>query len=191
MAWQVDFVVEAAAGLVGVFAGVLLALGVERARRRREVVAERARTAESVVDLRKTILTSVVRNTSEAKRLAMEFERKERDPYLFDFAFELAVWAATQPQFMLLAPLEERVLFTRFFDRVARCSTLLEFGRRVRSEVEVRQLGTDAGDIGLYAKVDDRLREAAEDTRLDGIVLVTDFGGLMHQRLLGLQPAIA
>jgi hypothetical protein len=186
----VEFVVNTAAGLVGVFAGVVLALWTERKREERQGVAEQATRAEELVHTRRVILSSVVKNTSEAKRLGAALDN-DTDPYLFQASFELAVWEATQSQFMRLAALDERVLLSRFFDQVARLMHLMEFTRTLRVQLELRTASMDAGDRALVTQSAARLREVSDEVRLDGLVVVTDLGESLHKRLLGIREAAA
>jgi len=184
----VDFAVNTAAGLVGVFAGVVLALWTERKREGRQGVMEEAARAEELVHTRRVILSSVVKNTSEAKRLGAALDN-DTDPYLFQASFELAVWEATQSQFMRLAALDERVLLSRFFDQVARLVQLMEFTRTLRVQLELRTASMDAGDRALVTRSAARLREVSDEVRLDGLVVVTDLGESLHKRLLGIRES--
>ena len=84
-----DFLVNTAAGLVGVFAGVVLALWTERVREARQKRKEEGALEQDLVHSRRLVLSSVVKNTSEAKSLGTTLETSE-DPYLFEISFELA-----------------------------------------------------------------------------------------------------
>jgi hypothetical protein len=179
------FALDTAAGLVGVFAGVVLALWAERHREARQGAKEQAALAQDLVHSRRLVLSSVVKNTSESKRLGSVLE-SDADPYLFQVSFELAVWEATQIQFMRLASLDERVLLSRFFDQVARLMRLMEFHRQLRVQIELRQSALDAGDRALLEQSAKRLHVVADDLRIDGLVVVTDLGEPMHKRLLGI-----
>ena len=181
----VDFAVNTAAGLVGVFAGVVLALWTERKRDAKQTSKERAELERDLAHSRRLVLSSVVKNTSEAKRLALTLETDE-DPYLFQSSFEIAVWDATQIQFMRLASLDERVHLSRFFNQVNRLTGLMEFHRQLRVQLELRPSSLDAGDQALLAQSAERLRVVADDVRIDGLVVVTDLGESMHKRLLGI-----
>ena len=185
-----SFALDAAAGLVGVFAGVLLALWTDRRREARQAAKEQAALEQDLAQSRRLVLTSVVKNTSEAKRLGRVLE-SEDDPYLFDVSFELAVWEATQTQFIRIASVDERVLLSRFFDQVARLIHLADFHRQLRVELELRQSALDSGDRSLLLQSARRLRVVAEDVRIDGLVIVTDLGEPMHKRLLGMHDVEA
>jgi hypothetical protein len=181
-----SFLLETASGLIGVFAGVVLALWTERKREARQNAKERDALAEELVHSRKLVLSSVVKNTSQAKQLAAVLS-SDVDPYLFEVSFELAVWEATQIQFMRLAAIDERVLLSRYFDQVGRLNRLMDFHRQLRVQLELRQIGLDSGDRSLLAQSAQRLHAVAEDVRIDGLVIVNDLGEPVHKRLLGIQ----
>jgi hypothetical protein len=185
-----DFLVNTSAGLVGVFAGMVLALWTERLREARDQAKEQATLEQDLAHSRRLVLSSVVKNTSEAKKLGSVLET-DADPYLFDISFELAVWNATQAQFMRLASVDERVLLSRFFDQVGRLTRLVEFHRQLRVQLELRQAGLDAGDRSLLNQSAERLHAVADDVRIDGLVIVSDLGEPVHKRLLGIQEAAA
>jgi len=185
-----SFWLDTAAGLVGVFAGVILALWTERKREERQHAKELAAQQEDLAQSRRLVLSSVVKNTSEAKQLGLTLA-KDDDPYLFQVSFELAVWEATQIQFMRLASVDERVLLSRFFDQVRRLIRLMEFHRQLRVQLELRQSALDAGDRSLLAQSADRLKVVADEVRIDGLVVVTDLGEPMHKRLLGMQQDLS
>ena len=184
-----NFLVELTAGLVGVFAGAILALWADRQARARRAADAEAELQEHLAQSRKLVISSVVKNTSEAKRLRAALASND-DPYLFQVGFELAVWEATQAQFVQIASLDERVLLTRFFDQVRRLTKLIDFHRQVRAELEIRQIGLDTGDRALLDDLLSRLRSVADEIRIDGLVVVSDLGDPMHRRLLGMhEPA--
>lgn len=183
-----DFVVEASAGLVGVFVGVLLALWVERRRHRFVERRDQEQEAARLEDARSLVLMSVVKNTSEAKRLVGRLDDAS-DPYHFNAAFETAVWEATQASFVHLSNLDERVQFARFFDQVRHLKGLLVFQRDLLARHELSHVAADSGDRALFTGINDRLRGVAHDVRLEGVVLVSDHGSTNHKRLLGLATA--
>jgi hypothetical protein len=183
---MIEFLIELSAGLVGVFAGAALALWVDRRARAHRANAEQARLEEELANSRKLVISSVVKNTSETKRLSRLLEGEE-DPFLFRVTFESAVWEATRAQFVQIASVDERVLLTRFFDQIRRLSNLIDFHRRVRAELEISSAALDAGDQKLLDDLRTRLREVANDIRIDGLVIVTDLGDAMHKRLLGIK----
>ena len=183
---MIEFLIELSAGLVGVFAGAALALWADRRARAHRANAEQARLEEELANSRKLVISSVVKNTSETKRLSRLLEGEE-DPFLFRVTFESAVWEATRAQFVQIASVDERVLLTRFFDHIRRLSNLIDFHRRVRAELEISPAALDAGDQKLLDDLRTRLREVANDIRIDGLVIVTDLGGAMDKRLLGIK----
>lgn len=185
-----NFLVELTAGLVGVFAGAILALWADRQARARRAADAEAELQEHLAQSRKLVISSVVKNTSEAKRLRAALASND-DPYLFQVGFELAVWEATQAQFVQIASLDERVLLTRFFDQVRRLTKLIDFHRQVRAELEIRQIGLDTGDRALLDDLLSRLRSVADEIRIDGLVVVSDLGDPMHKRLLGMREPAA
>lgn len=182
----IEFGIEAAAGLVGVFAGAALALWADRRARRHQADEEEVRLQEDLANARRLVISSVVKNTSEAKRLVQALDSDD-DPYLFRVTLETAVWEATQAQFVRLASVEERVLLTRFFDHVRRLSRLMEFHRHVRADLEVRGQQSVHDDQHVLSDLQKRLKEVASDIRIDGLVIVTDLGDAMHKRLLGIK----
>ena len=183
---MIEFLIELSAGLVGVFAGAALALWADRRARAHRANAEQARLEEELANSRKLVISSVVKNTSETKRLSRLLEGEE-DPFLFRVTFESAVWEATRAQFVQIASVDERVLLTRFFDHVRRLNSLIDFHRRVSADLEISPAAADAGDQKLLDDLRTRLREVANDIRIDGLVIVTDLGDAMHKRLLGIK----
>jgi len=186
MEYLVTFFIELSAGLGGVFAGAALALWADRRARAHHVAEEELRLKEDLANSRKLVISSVVKNTSETKRLGRLLE-EESDPYLFRVTFESAVWEATRAQFVRIASVDERVLLTRFFDHVRRLSSLIEFHRKVRADLEIRTSTPDTGDQRLLEDLRSRLREVANEIRIDGLVIVSDLGDGMHKRLLGIK----
>lgn len=188
MQYVIEFLVELGAGLGGVFAGAALALWADRRARANRAAQEQKLLNEDLASSRKLVISSVVKNTSETKRLGRLLEGEE-DPFLFHVIFESAVWEATRAQFVRIATVDERVLLTRFFDHVRRLNSLIEFHRRVRAELEISQVALDAGDRRLLDDLRARLREVANEIRIDGLVIVSDLGDPMHKRLLGIKPS--
>jgi hypothetical protein len=186
MDYWISFLIELSAGLIGVFAGAGLALWVHRKAQEHHAQAERDRLQEDLENSRRLVISSVVKNTSESKRLVRLLQGTE-DPYLFQVTLENSVWEATRSQFVRLASVDERVLLTRFFDHVRRLDRLIEFHRKVRADLEVGEAAPDAGERKLLEDLNTRLQEVANDIRIDGLVLVTDFGDAMHKRLLGIR----
>jgi hypothetical protein len=185
-----EFAIQSGAALIGVFGGVLSALWVERRRRSAEEARQRAREAARLGEVRDLLLSSVVRNTSEAKRLLGMLGESE-DPYHFQVAFDMAVWEATRDQFVGLAPLDQRVQFALFFDQIRHVSHLLDFQRQVRAQHEVSQTRTDVGDRDLFDRMVARLRTVVEDVRLNGLIIVGDHGTTLQKRMVGMTPSAA
>lgn len=183
----IDFTVELVVGMIGVFAGAALALWADRRAREHQEVEKKAELEQDLANSRQLVISSVVKNTSEAKRLGQTLG-DELDPYLFQVTLESAVWEATRAQFVRIATVDERVLLTRFFDHVRRLNRLIEFHRRVRADLEISTLALDSGDRQLLDDLRTRLQEVADEVRIDGLVIVSDLGGAMHKRLLGIKP---
>ena len=96
---------------------------------------------------------------------------------------ELAVWEAAQSQFVRNAPLDDRILLSRFFDQVRRLARLLDFYRDVRAEIGHEQ---NEAALRTCENIAMHVAEIAEDVRLDGVVIVTDHGDATQKRFLGL-----
>ena len=190
MDFATNFAVETIAGLIGVFAGMILALWTERRRETRRETEDKAAQAKVHQQLRSLLLSSVVKSTSEAKRVSTLLSGND-DPYLFQVSFELSDWEATQDQFVRIAPLDERLLLTRFFGQVGRLRRLIEFHRQTRAQLELRNTRADQGDQALLHDTVARLKVVADELRIDGLVVVTDLGEPIHKRLLGMKEAVA
>ena len=52
---------------------------------------------------------------------------------------------------------------------------------------EISPAARDTADQKLLDDLRNRLREIANDIRIDGLVIVTDLGDAMHKRLLGIK----
>jgi hypothetical protein len=180
--WQTDFLVPIAVNVVGVFVGVLLALWTNRRTQRFADAREARRLSAEFADLREVVLSSVVKDTIEAMRVKSSLA-SSADPYMLGIYLELAVWEAAQSQFVRHAPLDDRILLSRFFDQVRRLGRLLDFYRKTRANQSLER-GAEPG--GTSDKIATHLTELAEDVRLDGIVIVTDHGDEMQKRILGL-----
>jgi hypothetical protein len=180
--WVTDFFVPLAVNMVGVFVGVLLALWTDRRRQEFADAREVRRVAAEFTDLREVVLSSVVKDTIEATRIKASLASKS-DPFLLEIYLELAVWEAAQSQFVRHAPLDDRILLSRFFDQVRRLARLLDFYRDVRAEI-----GHEENQAALRTceNIAMHLAEVAEDVRLDGVVIVTDHGDETQKRFLGL-----
>jgi len=168
--------------MVGVFAGVVLALWADRRRQEFADAREARRKSAEFADLREVVLSSVVKDTIEATRIKASLASKS-DPFLLEIYLELAVWQAAQSQFVRHAPLDDRILLSRFFDQVRRLARLLDFYRDVRAEIGHEQ---NEAALRTCENIAMHLAEIAEDVRLDGVVIVTDHGDATQKRFLGL-----
>lgn len=182
MNWVTDFFVPLAVNMVGVFVGVLLALWADRRRQEYADARDARRLATEFSGLREVVLSSVVKDTIEATRIKASLASKS-DPFLLEIYLELAVWEAAQSQFVRHAPLDDRILLSRFFDQVRRLARLLDFYRDVRAEIGHEQ---NEAALRTCENIAMHLAEIAEDVRLDGIVIVTDHGDETQKRFLGL-----
>jgi hypothetical protein len=185
----VDFLVQSLSGVVGVFVGVWMALRMDH---RREAREERSRDLERNAQgqrARHTVLGSVAKNAAEAKRLRARIDR--RKPFeLIHTEFELSVWDAVQVQFMQAChSVDERVRFAQFFDAVRRLQAYFEFHRNLLLSIAGAGDANDPELIAVRTDADQHLREMADDLRLSGTLLVTDYGEAVHYKLLGLKPA--
>jgi hypothetical protein len=185
VAW--DFVVQMLSGIVAVFVGIWLALIVER-RRRSEDTAERE--AAQMVEFERatdSILGSVVKNTAEARRI-LRLVGSARCPRLLHADFETAVWYASHSHFTgLCRNVDQRVIFSQFFDDVRRLSAFVDFRTDLHVQITTQRLDLDEGEVAtLAASVDKHLLDLAEDLRFCGVLLVTDHGKPVHKRLMGI-----
>jgi hypothetical protein len=185
----VDFVVQALAGIVGVFVGVWLALIADRKRQARDEAVREAERAQQSERARYTVLGSVAKNTAEAKRLHTRLDRA-KPCELIHTELELAVWDAVQAQFMQAChSVDERVRFAQFFDGVRGLQRYFDFHRNLQLSIAVATDPRDPELATVRQDADQRLRELADDLRLVGVLLVTDYGDPLHRKLLGLKPA--
>lgn len=185
--WIAEFVVNTVAGIVGVFVGVWLALITDRHREARlEVQREEERT-EQFKRARHTVLGSVVKNTSEASRLRKRID--DRKPVeIIHTNLEVSVWGAVQAQFMEAChDIDERVRFAQFFDGVRGLQSYFEFHRNLQLSIAGAADNDDPELALILEDADQRLRDLSDEQRLNGVLLITDFGEPVHKRLLGLK----
>jgi hypothetical protein len=185
--WLVDFTVEALAGVVGVFVGVLLALIVDR--RRQAAVQLRAEQdrAEQFERARHTILGSVVKNVNEASRLRNRIDFRKTSE-LIHTELEVSVWSAIQAQFMESChEIDERVRFAQFFDAVQKLQAFFNFHRDLLLSIAGAYDESDPELAQILADANQRLKDLSDELRLSGVLIVTDFGEPVHKRLLGLR----
>lgn len=183
-----DFVVQALAGIVGVFVGVVLALIVERRRRDQDARLRDAELDKEFDRATYTILGSVLKNTAEAKRIH-GFVATHKRPGLVHSGLEVSVWNATQNQFMALCrDVDERVIFAQFFDGVQRLQAFTDFHRTLQTSLTTSTLDRDEPELRKLADgVDQHLADLAEDVRFCGFLLINDHGHPVHKRLLGIE----
>ncbi len=185
--WLVDLAVQTLAGIVGVFVGVWLALVAERRREARveaEVEQEQARMFDRA---RHTVLGSVVKNTSESRRLRDRIDKRKPSELIYT-DFEIAVWGAVQSQFMETCHnIDERVRFAQFFDGVCNLQAYFNFHRDLQLAI-AGAIDNEDPELSLILRdADQRLRDLSDEQRLNGILLITDFGAPVHRQLLGLK----
>jgi hypothetical protein len=187
--WLVEFVVNTVAGIVGVFVGVWLALITERHRETRDEKQRAEERAKQFARARHTVLGSVVKNTSEASRLRKRIdERKSFE--IINTELEVAVWGAVQAEFMEAChDIDERVRFAQFFDGVRGLQAYFEFHRDLQLSIAGAFQDDDPELAVILRDADERLRDLSDEQRLNGVLLVTDFGEPVHKRLLGLKTA--
>ncbi|HSD68630.1 MAG TPA: hypothetical protein VLB07_03705 [Woeseiaceae bacterium] len=189
--WLVDFASNTLAGIVGVFVGIWLALITERhreARTEKQLQEERAREFDRA---RHTILGSVVKNTSEARRLRHRVDERKASEIIHT-NLEVAVWQAVQAQFMEAChDIDERVRFAQFFDGVRGLQAYFEFHRDLQLSIAAAASNDDPELAAVLRDADQRLRDLSDEQHLNGVMLITDFGDPVHKRLLGLKSTSA
>lgn len=187
--WVVEFVVNTVAGIVGVFVGVWLALITDRHREARLELQRDQELDQQFKRARHTVLGSVVKNTSEASRLRKRID--DRKPIeIIHTNLEVAVWSAVQSQFMEAChDIDERVRFAQFFDGVRGLQAYFEFHRDLQLSIAGAVDDNDPELATILEDADQRLRDLSDEQRLNGILLITDFGEQVHKRLLGLKTA--
>ena len=184
-----EFVVNTVAGIVGVFVGVWLALITDRHREERLELQQDKERARQFKRARHTVLGSVVKNTSEASRLRKRIDERQAVE-LIHTNLEVSVWSAVQSQFMdACHDIDERVRFAQFFDGVRGLQAYFEFHRNLQLSI-ASAVDNDDPELALILNdADQRLRDLSDEQRLNGVLLITDFGEPVHKRLLGLKTA--
>ena len=187
--WLVEFTVNTVAGIVGVFVGVWLALITDRRREAREERQREDERERQFVRARHTVLGSVVKNTSEASRLRSRIDDRKPSEIIHT-DLEVAVWGAVQAQFMEAChDIDERVRFAQFFDGVRGLQAYFEFHRDLQLSI-AGAVDEDDPELAIILRdADQRLRDLSDEQRLNGVLLITDFGEPVHKRLLGLKAA--
>jgi len=190
-AWQADFVVQTLAGIVGVFVGVWLALVVERRRDGRVQEQREQERAQQFDRARHTVLGSVVKNTGEAGRLRKRIDQRKPSE-LIHTNLEVAVWDAVRGQFMEAChDMDERVRFAQFFDGVRSLQAFFDFHRDLQLSIAGAADDNDPELATILRDADERLKDLSDEQRLNGVLLITDFGEPVHKRLLGLEASRA
>src|SRR4249919_1264010 len=166
-----DFTVQTLSGVVGVFVGVWLALVFERRKRVQDAAEQEARVMDEFDRVFDSIVSSVIKNTAEAKRL-LRLLGTPRCPELLHADLETAVWYASQSQFtQLCRNVDERVIFSQFFDDVRRLSAFVDFRTNLQAQLATQPRGSSEEEIAsLVSDVDEHLAALAEDLRFCGVL---------------------
>lgn len=189
--WLIEFAIDTLPEIVGVFVGVWLALITERRREARVETRREQERARQFERARHTILGSVVKNTGEAGRLRRRVDERKSSEIIHT-NLEVAVWNAVQSQFMdACHDIDERVRFAQFFDGVRGLQAFFEFHRDLQLSIAGATDQDDPELAMILADADQRLRDLSDEQRLNGLLLITDFGEPVHKRLLGLKTASA
>jgi hypothetical protein len=183
-----SFLVQTLSGVIEVFIGVWLALVLDRRRRAEDAQSqddEQMREFDRAID---TILGSVVKNTAEAKRILRTLGQ-QKSPGLIHSGLESSVWYAVQGKFIALCRnVDERIIFSQFFDDVRRLQAFLDFRSSLLVSTTTAKLDhADPELMALEAGVDKQLATLAEDLRFCGVLLITDHGKPVHKRLMGIK----
>ena len=130
-----------------------------------------------------------MKNTSEASRLRSRID-KRKPVEIIHTNLEVAVWNAVQSQFMEAChDIDERVRFAQFFDGVRNLQAYFEFHRELQLSI-AGAIDDDDPELAIIRRdADQRLRDLSDEQRLNGVLLITDFGEPVHKRLLGLKTA--
>ena len=183
-----SFAVQTLSGTVEVFLGVWLALVLDRRRRAEDAQLQdedQMREFDRALD---TILGSVIKNTAEAKRI-LRMLGQQKTSVLIHAGLEASVWYAVQGKFITLCRnVDERIIFSQFFDNVRRLQAFLDFRSSLLVSTTTAKL--DHSDPELRAMevgVDKQLAALAEDLRFCGVLLITDHGKPVHKRLMGIK----
>jgi len=187
-----DFTVQTLSGIVGVFVGVWLALVFERRKRVQDAAEQEARVMDEFDRVFDSIVSSVIKNTAEAKRL-LRLIGTPRCPQMLHADLETAVWYASQSQFtQLCRNVDERVIFSQFFDDVRRLQSFVDFRTNLHVSLLQQRRDMEEFDVQvLTGDVDKHLAALAEDLRFCGVLLVTDHGKPVHKRLMGISTETA
>ena len=187
-----SFVVQTLSGIVAVFIGIWLALIVERRRRTQDAEEKDQEQLAEFDRVFDSILSSVIKNTAESKRL-LRLLGSPRCPRLLHADLETAVWYASHGQFThLCRNVDERVIFSQFFDDVRRLQAFVDFRTDFHCDLMTQRRDLADDDVHqLVSDIDRHLAALAEDLRFCGVLLVTDHGKPVHKRLMGIQQVDA
>jgi hypothetical protein len=187
-----SFVIQTVSGIIAVFIGIWLALVVERKRRQEDAAESEARVMGEFDRVFDSIVSSVIKNTAEAKRL-LRLIGTPRCPQMLHADLETAVWYASQSQFtQLCRNVDERVIFSQFFDDVRRLQSFVDFRTNLHVSLLQQRRDMEEFDVQvLTGDVDKHLAALAEDLRFCGVLLVTDHGKPVHKRLMGISTETA
>lgn len=186
MAWS--FVVQTVSGILAVFVGIWLALIFERRRKSEDTSEREAMEAAEYARVTDSILGSVVKNTAEAKRI-LRMIGTPHCPRLLHADLETAVWYASHGHFTSLCRnVDQRVIFSQFFDDVRRLAAFVDFRSDLQAQMTTQGRRADDADVfALAQEVDKQLAVLAEDLRFTGVMVITDHGKPVHKRLMGLE----
>ena len=187
-----SFLIQTVSGIIAVFIGIWLALVVERKRRQEDAAESEARVMGEFDRVFDSIVSSVIKNTAEAKRL-LRLIGSPRCPQMLHADLETAVWYASQSQFtQLCRNVDERVIFSQFFDDVRRLQAFVDFRTNLHVSLLQQRRDMEEFDVQvLTGDVDKHLAALAEDLRFCGVLLVTDHGKPVHKRLMGISTETA
>jgi len=187
-----SFVIQTVSGIIAVFIGIWLALVVERKRRQEDAAESEARVMGEFDRVFDSIVSSVIKNTAEAKRL-LRLIGTPRCPQMLHADLETAVWYASQSQFtQLCRNVDERVIFSQFFDDVRRLQAFVDFRTNLHVSLLQQRRDMEEFDVQvLTGDVDKHLAALEEDLRFCGVLLVTDHGKPVHKRLMGISTETA
>src|SRR6478672_5758269 len=121
-------------------------------------------TLSGIVGVFDSIVSSVIKNTAEAKRL-LRLLGTPRCPELLHADLETAVWYASHGQFTKLCRnVDERVIFAQFFDDVRRLQAFVDFRTNLHVSLLEQRRDREEFDVQvLTADVDKHLAALAED----------------------------
>ena len=185
MTWS--FIVQTLSGIVAVFVGIWLALIFERRRKSEDTSEREAMESAEYERVTDSILGSVVKNTAEARRIA-RLIGTAHCPRLLHADLETAVWYASHGHFTSLCRnVDQRVIFSQFFDDVRRLASFVDFRSDLQAQMTTQGRRADDADVfELAQEVDKHLAALAEDLRFTGVMVITDHGKPVHKRLMGL-----